>query len=50
MIQKGLRVIDVIDLDFAWHHTTEDTPDKVSQQTLQIVGDVALTVLRDLGK
>lgn len=49
MIEKGLRVIDVIDLDFPWHHTVEDTPDKVSQQTLQIVGDVALAVIRGLG-
>lgn len=48
LIEKGLRVIDVIDLYFPWHHTTEDTPDKVSQRTLQMVGDVAMAVLRDL--
>lgn len=48
LIAKGLRVIDVIDLDYPWHHTPEDTADKVSQRTLQIVGDVALTLLRDL--
>ncbi len=48
LIEKGLRVIDVIDLGFAWHHTTGDTIDKVSQATLQLVGDVALTVIRDL--
>ncbi len=48
LIDKGLRVIDVIDLDYPWHHTPDDTPDKVSQRTLQIVGDVAVTVLRDL--
>lgn len=45
--RKGLRVIDVIDLDYPWHHTTGDTPDKVSQRTLQLVGDVAVTLLRD---
>jgi glutaminyl-peptide cyclotransferase len=47
LIEKGLRVINVIDLDYAWHHTTEDTPDKVSRPTLQLVGDVALAVIRD---
>lgn len=48
LLAKGLRVIDVIDLDYPWHHTPEDTPDKVSQRTLQIVGDVAITLIRDL--
>jgi glutaminyl-peptide cyclotransferase len=50
LIEKGLRVIDVIDLDYAWHHTTEDTLDKVSMATLQVVGDVALTLIRDLDR
>ncbi len=48
LIDRGLRVIDVIDLGFEWHHTTKDTPDKVSQKSLQVVGDVAITVIRDL--
>jgi glutaminyl-peptide cyclotransferase len=47
LIRKGLKVIDVIDLDYPWHHTTEDTADKVSQRTLQIVGDVAMALLRE---
>ena len=48
----GLRVIDVI--DFTWtlpdgrnyHHTTFDTMDKLSEKSLQTVGDVALSVIR----
>lgn len=44
----GLRVIDVIDLDYPWHHTTGDTPDKVSARTLGIVGAVAVALIRDL--
>ncbi len=48
LIEAGMKVIDVIDLDYAWHHTPEDTADKLSQATLQMVGDVAITVLRDL--
>ena len=58
LIRKGLRVIDVIDLDYCsdgginceqdernLHHTLQDTIDKISAQSLQIVGDVALTLV-----
>lgn len=48
LIEAGLKAIDVIDLDYAYHHTLEDTEDKVSRATLQVVGDVALAVLRGL--
>jgi hypothetical protein len=47
LIRKGFKVIDVIDLDYPWHHTPDDTADKVSQRTLQIVGDVAMALLRE---
>jgi hypothetical protein len=51
LIKKGLRVIDVIDLDYksatgvSHHHTPNDTLDKVSAESLQIVGDVALRLV-----
>lgn len=59
LIRKGLRVIDVIDYDYCLdggtdcngdtsrnlHHTMQDTMDKISAKSLQIVGDVALTLL-----
>jgi hypothetical protein len=45
LLDAGLRVINVIDIDFDAHHTPYDTIDKVSQQSLQIVGDVAVTLL-----
>jgi hypothetical protein len=48
LLAKGLRVIDVIDLDYPWHHTVDDTLDKVSPRTLQIVGDVAIALIREL--
>ena len=48
LIEVGLKVIDVIDLDYAYHHTPEDTADKVSQKTLQVVGDVAITLVREM--
>ena len=44
--QAGIRAIDVIDFDFPYHHTTEDTIDKVSAESLQIVGNVAVALIR----
>lgn len=47
LLQAGLRVIDVIGFENyrAWHHTMEDTPDKVSQATLGDIGRLALALL-----
>jgi glutaminyl-peptide cyclotransferase len=54
LLDKGLRVIDVIDLDYLgppgsgkpnYHHTPDDTLDKVSAQSLKIVGDVAVALI-----
>jgi hypothetical protein len=54
LLDKGLRVIDVIDLDYLgppgsgkpnYHHTPDDTLDKVSAQSLKIVGDVAYALI-----
>lgn len=46
LLDKGLRVADVIDIDYRWHHTAEDTMDKISAPSLQIVGEVAMALLR----
>ena len=46
LLKKGLRVIDVIDLDYPHHHTPDDTLDKVSTASLTAVGQVALALLR----
>lgn len=48
LIARGLKVIDIIDLDYAYHHTPDDTADKVSAVTLQVVGDVAMGVIRGM--
>jgi glutaminyl-peptide cyclotransferase len=46
-LQKaGIRAIDVVDFDYPAWHTTEDTIDKVSPASLQIVGDVAMALIR----
>lgn len=53
LLEVGIRAIDVIDFDYGpghtWWHTTDDTIDKVSAESLQIVGDVALALIRRMG-
>lgn len=44
--QAGYSAIDVVDFDYPWWHTPDDTVDKVSAASLKIVGDVALRVIR----
>ncbi|MGH7612596.1 MAG: M28 family peptidase [Gemmatimonadales bacterium] len=44
--RAGIRAIDVVDFDYPYWHTTEDTLDKVSAASLQIVGDVAVALVR----
>lgn len=48
--RAGVPVADVIDIDYgynnAYHHTTEDTLDKLSPKSLQIAGDVFLETIR----
>ncbi len=48
----GIPVLDLIDLDYGfdnlYHHTTQDTPDKCSAQSLQITADVVAETLRAL--
>ncbi len=44
----GIPTIDIIDFDYASWHTTEDTMDKISAQSLQIVGSVALYYLSEI--
>jgi len=46
LLDKGLRVIDVIDLEYAHHHTVDDTIDKLSARSLKAVGDVAWKLLQ----
>jgi Zn-dependent M28 family amino/carboxypeptidase len=49
-VQRGVPSIDVIDLDYgpnnAYHHTAQDTMDKISARSLTIDGDVFLETIR----
>lgn len=54
--QRGVPVLDIIDLDYgpptrdrpegSFHHTEQDTLDKVSPHSLQISGDLFLEMIR----
>lgn len=44
----GIPTIDLIDFDFAWWHTAEDTLDKLSAESLRVVGSVATYYLSEL--
>jgi glutaminyl-peptide cyclotransferase len=41
-LQAGIPAVDIIDFDYPSWHTTEDTLDKVSAESLQIVGETLL--------
>jgi glutaminyl-peptide cyclotransferase len=49
-LERGVPSIDMIDLDFgprnSYHHTAQDTIDKVSAQSLTIDGDVFMETIR----
>jgi glutaminyl-peptide cyclotransferase len=43
----GIPTIDIIDFDFPWWHTSDDTIDKLSAESLQTVGSVAAYYLSE---
>ena len=49
-VQRGVPSIDVIDLDYgpnnSYHHTAQDTMDKVGARSLSIDGDVFMETMR----
>ncbi len=49
-VERGVPSVDVIDLDYgpnnSYHHTAQDTMDKVSARSLTIDGDVFLETIR----
>jgi glutaminyl-peptide cyclotransferase len=44
-LEAGIKAVDIIDFDYPYWHTTQDTPDKVSAQSLQAVGGTILAWL-----
>jgi Zn-dependent M28 family amino/carboxypeptidase len=49
-VKRNVPSIDIIDLDYgpnnSYHHTVQDTMDKVSAKSLTIDGDVILETVR----
>ncbi len=42
-LQAGIPAVDLIDFDYPYWHTVQDTPDKVSAESLQAVGETLRT-------
>jgi glutaminyl-peptide cyclotransferase len=42
-LEAGIPAVDIIDFDYPYWHTVQDTPDKVSAESLQAVGQTLLT-------
>lgn len=38
-LEAGIPAVDIIDFDYPYWHTTQDTPDKISAESLQAVGE-----------
>jgi Zn-dependent M28 family amino/carboxypeptidase len=51
-LRKGVNALDLIDFDYgpnnAYWHTEQDTVDKLSAHSLDVVGTVLIAVLRKL--
>jgi hypothetical protein len=49
-VERGVPSIDVIDLDYGpdnrYHHTAQDTMDKISAHSLTIDGDVFMETIK----
>jgi Zn-dependent M28 family amino/carboxypeptidase len=49
-VERGVPAVDLIDFNYGYndvfHHTTDDTIDKLSGRSIQIVGDVILETVR----
>ena len=45
LIEAGVPCIDIIDFDYPYWHTTEDTPDKCSAESLETIGKLILALI-----
>jgi Zn-dependent M28 family amino/carboxypeptidase len=45
-LMEEISAIDIIDFDYPYWHTTEDTVDKVSAESLEVVGQTVLSWLK----
>lgn len=47
LILAGIPTVDIIDFDYPFWHTLQDTPDKCSPQSLETVGKLLISILYD---
>jgi Zn-dependent M28 family amino/carboxypeptidase len=47
-LKRGIPALDLIDFDYEPWHTDDDTMDKLSAQSLEIVGTVVLDAIQRL--
>ncbi len=47
-LNAGISAIDIIDFDYPYYHSRSDTPDKVSAQSMKVVGDTLLAWLTNM--
>lgn len=45
-VQADIPAVDIIDFDYPYWHTIQDTPDKVSAESLQAVGETLYTWIK----
>lgn len=49
LLGVGIRCVDLIDFNYPYWHTPQDTPDKCSPESLEIVSEVILSLIYELG-
>ena len=49
-LEAGIPAVDIIDFDYPYWHTVQDTPDKVSAESLQAVGETLRTWIMQQSK
>jgi Zn-dependent M28 family amino/carboxypeptidase len=47
LLSSGIKAVDIIDFDYPYWHTQEDTPDKCSAESLEEVGRVIVAAIFD---
>jgi len=45
LLKVGIRAIDIIDFDYPYWHTLNDTPDKCSAESLDVIGTLLLHLI-----
>jgi Zn-dependent M28 family amino/carboxypeptidase len=47
LLAASIKTINIIDFEYPWWHTTQDTPDKCSAESLERIGKLVLSLVVD---